>query len=208
MLERFDEQRLDCLDEGDQVVVANVAGRHQESSARRVVQEVAIEEVVVLGDHGSNIAIGDPDDLGVCGAVSVCEFAGVHQVTARDRASRTRVRRWDLAGWLGCLGWCEGGARRRLRSRAPSRTTGTEIFRLPRPGGPEQRVRTRTGAIRTEDFDRCVLLRLRQRRRSGWLLRCRLRRRSSRWLIRGRTSRVLGTGPASLPRVQASVEMR
>jgi hypothetical protein len=127
---------------------------------------------------------------------------------ARGRASRTRVRRWDLAGWLGCLGWCEGVARRRLKFRAPSRTTGTEICRLPRPGGPEQRVRTRTGAIRAQNFDRCVLLRLRQRLRSGWLLRRRLRWRSSRWLIRDRTLPVLETGLASPPRVQASVEMR
>lgn len=38
VLESFDEQRLNCFDEGDQVVVANVAGGHQGQSSRRIVQ--------------------------------------------------------------------------------------------------------------------------------------------------------------------------
>ncbi len=129
-------------------------------------------------------------------------------VTARDRAARIRVRRLALAGWLGCLGWCEGVARRPQKFRAPSRTTGTGTCRLPRPGGPERRVRTRTGATRAAGFDRYAALWLGRRQRSGWLLRRRLRRRSSHWLIRDRKLQVLEIEPASPPRVQASVEMR
>ena len=83
MLERLDEQRLNGFDEGDQVVVANVPGRHQQQSSRRTVQQVTIEEVVVLADHDAFVAISDPDDLGVRGPVSVSQFACMHYVVAQ-----------------------------------------------------------------------------------------------------------------------------
>lgn len=83
VLERFDQQRLDRLDERDQVVIADVPGRHQQQPKRRIVQQVPIEEIMVFGDHDPAVEISEPDDLCVRCPVSISKAAGVHDVVAQ-----------------------------------------------------------------------------------------------------------------------------
>jgi len=83
-LERVDNQRLDSAHECDEFVVSNISCRYEKKTLRRAVQQMAVEEVMVLRDHNTPIAIRDSGDLGVGRPIAVGKFTGMYDVVTKQ----------------------------------------------------------------------------------------------------------------------------
>lgn len=85
MFKRVDDQWFDRTDEGNEVVVSNVPGRDEEEPSGGAVQQMCVEEVAILRDHNTLIAVRGAADLGISGAVTVRKFARVDDIVTERR---------------------------------------------------------------------------------------------------------------------------
>lgn len=80
VLEGVSDQAEVGLEQGEQVVVGNVAGGDHEEPAWQVLQQVAIAEVAVLCDYHAVLAVGDVRKLAVAGSIAVWQAGGMDTV--------------------------------------------------------------------------------------------------------------------------------
>lgn len=68
------------LEQGEQIIVSDIAGGDHEEPAGKVLQEVAVAEIPVLRDHHAVLTIGDVRQIAVGGAIAVRQVRAVDAV--------------------------------------------------------------------------------------------------------------------------------
>ena len=91
LVERSNNGVVVLVEELKQLVVANIAGRHDQKPSGRRAQEVTVAEVTILGDNHTIIVVGDSGDLGVGGPVAIWKLGGVDRIVTPggDRAAQS-----------------------------------------------------------------------------------------------------------------------
>lgn len=90
LLQRSNDGVVVLVEELKQLVVAYVAGGHDQEPAGRRAQEVTVTEVTIFGDNHAIVVVGHAGYLRVGGPVAIRELGGVnHIVSPRgDRAGQ------------------------------------------------------------------------------------------------------------------------